>query len=86
MVAVPHVHSGRRTPVFHVVSDAATADGDEARRWVVRREGDQRIHRFADRRTAADFARGLGRAAGAYRLFLELRDGRMMCEMLNVAS
>ncbi|MCA1941642.1 MAG: DUF2188 domain-containing protein [Caenispirillum bisanense] len=85
MAAVPHVHSGRRTPVFHVVSDAA-ADGGDLRRWVVRREGDQRIHRFADRRTAADFARGLGQAAGAYRLFLELRDGRMMCEMLNVAS
>lgn len=72
--------SRRSAPVIHVARDDANTA-----RWIVRREGDLRTHRFADRRQAADFARAIGRAAGGYRLFLELRDGRVLCEMLNVA-
>ncbi|GAA0596349.1 DUF2188 domain-containing protein [Caenispirillum bisanense] len=78
------VAAGCRTPVFHVVREPD--GGDEAIAWAVRREGDPRTHRFPDRPAAADFARSQGRAAGGYRLFMELRDGRMMCEMLNVAG
>lgn len=85
MVAVPAPstarRTARRTPVIHVARDSG-----DGRRWTVRREGDGRTHRFIERGDAAAFARHLGQSAGAYRLFLELRDGRVVCEMLNVAG
>lgn len=65
-------------PVLYVIRD-------EAGRWVVRRDGDEHLRRFADRKAAARYARETGEAAGGYRLFLEMADGRLLCEMLNVA-
>lgn len=66
-------------PVLYVVRD-------DSGRWVVRRDGEAHSHRFSDRKAAARFARETGEAAGGYRLFLEMTDGRLMCEMLNVAA
>lgn len=70
--------AAKDTPVLYV-------QRDETGRWVVRCEGEPHLRRFADRKGAARFAREAGQAAGAYRLFLELTDGRLLCEMLNVA-
>ncbi|MCA1941644.1 MAG: hypothetical protein LDL26_11675 [Caenispirillum bisanense] len=70
--------SGSLTPVLYV-------QRDETGRWVVRCEGEPHARRFTDRKAAARYARETGEAAGGYRLFLEMADGRLLCEMLNVA-
>lgn len=82
------------TPVFTDPSAAPDAAPPEVpvlyvRRhesmWIVYREGEPHAHRFLTRQRAAEFARELGARLGSYRLFLERDDGRMVCEMLNIA-
>ncbi len=49
-------------------------------RWCVRREGSDEEASCVSRLRAVEFARTLGMAAGSYRIFLELRDGRVIEE------
>jgi hypothetical protein len=51
--------------------------------WCTREEGGATTG-FATREAAIEFAQHLGRAWGAYRLFLELKDGRFTQELLNL--
>jgi predicted ABC-class ATPase len=53
-------------------------------RWCARKEGSKVEHAFASREEAAAAARATGRAWGSYRLFLELKDGRMLQEAFNL--
>jgi hypothetical protein len=53
--------------------------------WFVREEGGA-TSGFATRDAAIEFARRLGGKLGAYRLFLELKDGRFTQELLNTRS
>jgi hypothetical protein len=53
--------------------------------WCAREEGGATTG-FATREAAVEFAQRLGRAWGAYRLFLELKDGRFTQELLNLRS
>jgi hypothetical protein len=52
-------------------------------RWWVREEAGG-MESFADRDSALDFARSTGRVWGSYRIFIELTDGRVMQEVLNL--
>lgn len=52
--------------------------------WCAREEGGATTS-FATRETAIEFAQRLGRAWGAYRLFLELKDGRFIQELMNLS-
>lgn len=56
---------------------------DNRNAWRVRREGEGREPIFRSRRDALAFGRLLGLAAGGYKMFFELRDGRFSCEFLN---
>lgn len=67
---VPH------KPVIWVFRDNRNA-------WRVRREGEEREPTFRSGRDAVAFGRLLGMAAGGYKMFFELRDGRFSCEFLN---
>ncbi len=53
--------------------------------WCVRQEGG-RTETFASRDKAAEFARLTGRVWGPYRLFLELKDGRVAQELFNLKA
>ena len=53
---------------------------DYEERWCVRKEGGDVERAFANRLTALEFARTLGMAAGSYRIFIELKDGRVVEE------
>jgi hypothetical protein len=50
--------------------------------WFAREEGGATTG-FATRDAAVEYARRQGAKAGAYRLFLELKDGRFTQELLN---
>jgi hypothetical protein len=52
--------------------------------WCAREEGGVTTS-FATREAAIEFAQRLGRAWGAYRLFLELKDGRFTQELMNLS-
>ena len=52
--------------------------------WCVRKEGGEIEASFAGRTDAVELARAIGRAWGSYRLFLELRDGRITQELFNL--
>lgn len=54
--------------------------------WCVRREGREDIDTFAGRDAALDRARALGRAHGSYRLYFQLRDGRVTEELFNTGG
>jgi hypothetical protein len=51
--------------------------------WCVRQEGGH-IETFSNRDKAVDFARNTGLVWGSYRLFLELKDGRVAQEFFNL--
>jgi hypothetical protein len=53
-------------------------------RWCARKEGSRVEHVFASREEAVATARATGRASGSYRLFFELKDGRMVQEAFNL--
>jgi len=59
---------------------------DYDNRWCVREEGGKFEAVFAGRDKAVACARAAGHAAGAYRLFLLLKDGRVIEEHFNPAS
>lgn len=82
MFARPAAATRRPHPVLPVLYVLR----DDAGGWTVRRAGAAEEDRFPDRTTAAAYARTLGAAAGAYRLFLERADGRLVCEMLNLRA
>lgn len=69
----------RRTAVLWVYRDY----GD---RWCVREEGGKFEAAFGSREKAAACARAAGHAAGSYRLFLQLKDGRVTEEHFNLAN
>jgi len=54
-------------------------------RWCVREEGGSFAAAFSNRERAAACARAAGRAAGSYRLFLQLNAGRVTEELFNPA-
>jgi hypothetical protein len=58
---------------------------DYDNRWCVRQEGGNNDAVFLSREKALAFARETGQAWGSYRLFIELRDGRVTQELLNLA-
>lgn len=53
-------------------------------RWCVRKEGGDIDAAFCNREEALDFARRAGRGHGSYRLFIELRDGRITQELFRL--
>lgn len=53
-------------------------------RWCVRREGANGVKSYSCRSDARDAARLYGRAWGSYRIFLQLKDGRMAQELFNL--
>ena len=55
-------------------------------RWCVRQEGGKFEAAFAGRDKAVACARAAGHAAGSYRLFLLLKDGRVIEEHFNPAN
>jgi hypothetical protein len=55
-------------------------------RWCVREEGGKLEAAFTSRDKAAACARAAGHAAGTYRLFLQLKDGRVIEEFFNPAN
>jgi hypothetical protein len=87
---------GKRPDAFAAMfgSNApARADGpivlwvfrDYENRWCVRQEGGASEAAFLSRDKAVAYARQTGLAWGSYRLFIELRDGRVAQELLNLA-
>ena len=54
-------------------------------RWCVRQEGG-RTETFTSRDKAVAFARLTGSVWGSYRLFLELKDGRVAQELFNLKT
>lgn len=69
-------HPAQATHVLWVFRDMG---GD----WCLREEGGATAH-FATRDGAVGQARHLGRAWGSYTLYLELKDGRFVQEMMNI--
>jgi hypothetical protein len=69
----------RRTAVLWVYRDY-----DD--RWCVREEGGKFEAAFGSREKAAACARAAGHAAGSYRLFLQLKDGRVTEENFNLGQ
>jgi hypothetical protein len=52
--------------------------------WRVRQEGSEIEATFDRREDALGFARAAGQAWGSYRLFIQLRDGRVTEELFNL--
>jgi hypothetical protein len=52
-------------------------------RWCVRREGGKSVNTFARRDDALAHARRLGLEHGSYRMFFQLKDGRITEELFN---
>ena len=59
---------------------------DSDNRWCVRQEGGKFEAVFTGRDKAAACARAAGHAAGSYRLYLTLKDGRVIEEHFNPAN
>src|SRR6185503_14485552 len=59
---------------------------DYDNRWCVRQEGGKFEAAFTGRDKAVACARAAGHAAGSYRLFLQLKDGRVTEEHFNPAN
>jgi hypothetical protein len=59
---------------------------DYDNRWCVRQEGGKFEAAFPGRDKAVACARAAGHAAGSYRLFLMLKDGRVIEEHFNPAN
>ncbi len=55
-------------------------------RWRFRKEGDASDLAYASRGDAVAAARSAGESAGAYRLYLQLTDGRFALELLNTGA
>lgn len=59
---------------------------DHDDRWCVRKEGGDIDAAFRGREEALDFARRAGRGQGSYRLFFQLRDGRITQELFRLGN
>jgi hypothetical protein len=79
LVGAPPLLAADDAPVLWVFRDY---EG----RWCVRTEGGETEAVFTGREKALDFAREHGRAAGSYRLFVQLRDGRVTQELFNLGE
>ena len=53
-------------------------------RWCVRIEGEDGVREYPTRADAAAAARLYGSTWGSYRLYLQLKDGRVTTEMFNL--